>query len=192
MHSTNTYQPNLDLFVNSLYLQVKMRLRKTVERRQDYLKSKNADVTPEAQELYRAIAKQLGVSRIYIYIYLYNLNCPKTVLNFNYSIFNIFLWQYNEVSWQGANIQILNEVTVSPPYRVDNVVSSSDNDKSCTYIKRIVRKTNSLSSANLKALSWITDKSVLHHETFGGSGKCAWCQLFVGIGFAHFLILIIK
>ncbi|EDW06499.1 LSM12 homolog A [Drosophila mojavensis] len=87
--------------------QVKMRLRKTVERRQDYLKSKNADVTPEAQELYRAIAKQLG---------------------------------YNEVSWQGANIQILNEVTVSPPYRVDNVVSSSDNDKSCTYIKRIINQ----------------------------------------------------
>lgn len=39
-----------------------MRLRKTVERRQDFLKSKNADVSPEAQELYRAIAKQLGVS----------------------------------------------------------------------------------------------------------------------------------
>ncbi|XP_023166919.2 LSM12 homolog A isoform X1 [Drosophila hydei] len=87
--------------------QVKMRLRKTVERRQDYLKSKNADVTAEAQELYRAIAKQLG---------------------------------YNEVSWQGPNIQILNEVTVSPPYRVDNVVSSSDNDKSCTYIKRIINQ----------------------------------------------------
>ncbi|EDW57405.1 LSM12 homolog A [Drosophila novamexicana] len=85
--------------------QVKMRLRKTVERRQDYLKSKNADVSPEAQELYRAIAKQLG---------------------------------YNEVSWQGANIQILNEVTVSPPYRVDNVVSSSDNDTACKYIKRII------------------------------------------------------
>lgn len=44
------------------HLQVKMRLRKTVERRQDFLKSKNADVSPEAQELYRAIAKQLGVS----------------------------------------------------------------------------------------------------------------------------------
>ncbi|KAL7745502.1 hypothetical protein ACLKA6_015496 [Drosophila palustris] len=87
--------------------QVKMRLRKTVERRQDFLKSKNADVSPEAQELYRAIAKQLG---------------------------------YNEVSWQGQNIQILNEVTVSPPYRVDNVVSSSDNDTSCNYIKRIIKQ----------------------------------------------------
>ncbi|XP_062141750.1 LSM12 homolog A [Drosophila sulfurigaster albostrigata] len=87
--------------------QVKMRLRKTVERRQDFLKSKNAEVSPEAQELYRAIAKQLG---------------------------------YNEVSWQGQNIQILNEVTVSPPYRVDNVVSSSDNDTSCNYIKRIIKQ----------------------------------------------------
>ncbi|KAH8388114.1 hypothetical protein KR093_011812 [Drosophila rubida] len=87
--------------------QVKMRLRKTVERRQDFLKSKNADVSPEAQELYRAIAKQLG---------------------------------YHEVSWQGQNIQILNEVTVSPPYRVDNVVSSSDNDTSCNYIKRIIKQ----------------------------------------------------
>ncbi|KAH8398010.1 hypothetical protein KR222_009783 [Zaprionus bogoriensis] len=87
--------------------QVKMRLRKTVERRQDFLKSKNADVSPEAQELYRAIAKQLG---------------------------------YHEVSWQGQNIQILNEVTVSPPYRVDNVVSSSDNETSCNYIKRIIKQ----------------------------------------------------
>ncbi|XP_017851051.1 LSM12 homolog A isoform X2 [Drosophila busckii] len=87
--------------------QVKMRLRKTVEKRQDYLKSKNSDVSPEAQELYRAIAKQLG---------------------------------YHEVSWQGRNIQILNEVTVSPPYRVDNVVSSSDNDTSCNYIKRIIKQ----------------------------------------------------
>ncbi|KAH8286802.1 hypothetical protein KR018_011758, partial [Drosophila ironensis] len=87
--------------------QVKMRLRKTVERRQDYLKSKNADVSPEAQELYRAIAKQYG---------------------------------YNEVSWQGPNIQILNEVTISPPYRVDNVVSTSNNDSSCNYIKRIIKQ----------------------------------------------------
>ncbi|EDV92211.1 LSM12 homolog A [Drosophila grimshawi] len=87
--------------------QVKMRLRKTLERRQDYLKSKNADVSPEAQELYRAIAKQLGS---------------------------------HEVSWQGQNIQILNEVTVSPPYRVDNVVSSSDNETACNYIKRIIKQ----------------------------------------------------
>ncbi|XP_016950507.1 LSM12 homolog A [Drosophila biarmipes] len=87
--------------------QVKMRLRKTVERRQDYLKSKNADVSPEAQELYRAIAKQYG---------------------------------YNEVSWQGPNIQILNEVTISPPYRADNVVSSSNNETSCNYIKRIIKQ----------------------------------------------------
>ncbi|XP_030386538.1 LSM12 homolog A [Scaptodrosophila lebanonensis] len=87
--------------------QVKMRLRKTVERRQDFLKSKNADVSPEAQELYRAIAKQYG---------------------------------YNEVSWQGPNIQILNEVTISPPYRVDNVVSSSNNETSCNYIKRIIKQ----------------------------------------------------
>ncbi|XP_068157760.1 LSM12 homolog A [Drosophila tropicalis] len=87
--------------------QVKMRLRKTVERRQDFLKSKNADVSPEAQELYRAIAKQYG---------------------------------YNEVSWQGLNIQILNEVTISPPYRVDNVVSSSNNETSCNYIKRIIKQ----------------------------------------------------
>ncbi|BFG02166.1 LSM12 homolog A [Drosophila madeirensis] len=87
--------------------QVKMRLRKTVERRQDYLKSQNADVSSEAQELYRAIAKQYG---------------------------------YNEVSWQGLNIQILNEVTISPPYRVDNVVSSSNNETSCNYIKRIIKQ----------------------------------------------------
>ncbi|XP_017136721.1 LSM12 homolog A isoform X2 [Drosophila miranda] len=87
--------------------QVKMRLKKAVERRREYLKSQNADVSSEAQELYRAIAKQYG---------------------------------YNEVSWQGLNIQILNEVTISPPYRVDNVVSSSNNETSCNYIKRIIKQ----------------------------------------------------
>lgn len=40
------------------YLQLKLRLRKSVQHRQTYLKSKNADVSPEAQELYRVFAKQ--------------------------------------------------------------------------------------------------------------------------------------
>ncbi|KAH8314931.1 hypothetical protein KR074_004008 [Drosophila pseudoananassae] len=107
--------------------QVKMRLRKTVERRQDYLKSKNADVSPEAQELYRAIAKQYGVCPIH----------PAIIE----TLLTLFTWkQYNEVSWQGLNIQILNEVTISPPYRVDNVVSSSNNETSCNYIKRIIKQ----------------------------------------------------
>lgn len=45
--------------------------------------------------------------------------------------------QCNEVSWQGLNIQILNEVTITPPYRADNVVSTSDNTL-CNYIKKMV------------------------------------------------------
>ncbi|XP_067635660.1 LSM12 homolog A [Eurosta solidaginis] len=87
--------------------QIKIRLRKTVQHRQTYLKSRNADVSLEAQELYRTIAKQFKV---------------------------------NEVSWQGANIQIFNEVTVSPPYRVENVISTSNNKSLCNYIKKMIEK----------------------------------------------------
>ncbi|KAM7348781.1 LSM12 homolog a isoform 1-T1 [Cochliomyia hominivorax] len=85
--------------------QVKLKLRKTVQHRQTYLKSKNADVSPEAQELYRVIAKQ---------------------------------FKHNEVSWQGLNIQIFNEVTITPPYRAENVVSTSNNKNLCNYIKKMI------------------------------------------------------
>ncbi|XP_013111565.1 LSM12 homolog A [Stomoxys calcitrans] len=85
--------------------QLKIRLRKTVQHRQTYLKSKNAAVSPEAQELYRVIAKQ---------------------------------FKYNEVSWQGLDIQIFKEVTIKPPYRAENVVSTSNNKSLCTYIKKMI------------------------------------------------------
>uniref|UniRef100_A0A1B0AFC0 Uncharacterized protein n=1 Tax=Glossina pallidipes TaxID=7398 RepID=A0A1B0AFC0_GLOPL len=86
--------------------QLKLRLRKTVQHRQTYLKSKNADVSAEAQELYRLFAKQ---------------------------------FQYTEVSWQGPNIQVFNEVTVTPPYRVENVISTTTNNNSlCNYIKKMI------------------------------------------------------
>ncbi|XP_004535315.1 protein LSM12 homolog A [Ceratitis capitata] len=87
--------------------QIKIRLRNTVQQRQMYLKSRNADVSLEAQELYRTIAKQ---------------------------------FKSNEVSWQGPNIQIFNEVTVSPPYRVENVISTSNNKSLCNYIKKMIEK----------------------------------------------------
>jgi len=87
--------------------QIKIRLRNTVQQRQTYLKSKNADVSPYGQELYRVIAKQ---------------------------------FKYNEVSWQGLNIQIFNEVTVYPPYRVENVVTNSGNPSLCNYIKKMIEQ----------------------------------------------------
>jgi len=87
--------------------QVKIRLRKTMQHRQTYLKSKNADVSPEAQELYRVIAKQ---------------------------------FKYNEVCWQGPNIQIFQEVTISPPYKVDNITLISPNKTLFNYIKKMLEQ----------------------------------------------------
>ena len=87
--------------------QLKIRLRKTVQHRQTYLKSKNSDVGPEAQELYRVIAKQ---------------------------------FKFHEVSWQGPNIQIFNEVTICPPYRVENVISNSNNKSLYNYIKKMIEQ----------------------------------------------------
>lgn len=46
--------------------------------------------------------------------------------------------QYNEVSWQGLNIQIFKEVTITPPYRAENVVSTSNNKSLYNYIKKMV------------------------------------------------------
>ena len=42
--------------------QLKIRLRQTVQNRQTWIKSKNSEVSPEAQELYRVLAKNFKVN----------------------------------------------------------------------------------------------------------------------------------
>lgn len=85
--------------------QLKIRLRQTVQNRQTWIKSKNSEVSPEAQELYRVLAKN---------------------------------FKNHDVTWQGVNIQIFNEVTVTPPYRSNNVVGNTQNNVLCNYIKRMI------------------------------------------------------
>ncbi|XP_075211260.1 protein LSM12-like [Lycorma delicatula] len=45
----------------------------------------------------------------------------------------------NEVTWQGANIVVLNQVTITPPYRPENVKGNAES-KAYTHIKKVVEK----------------------------------------------------
>lgn len=43
----------------------------------------------------------------------------------------------DQVTWSGPNIIVFNDVTISPPYKVDNVAGNPDS-KQLTYVKKIV------------------------------------------------------
>ncbi|XP_022199471.1 protein LSM12 homolog isoform X2 [Nilaparvata lugens] len=45
----------------------------------------------------------------------------------------------NEVTWQGPNIVVLNQVTITPPYRPENVIGNADS-KAFNHIKKVVEK----------------------------------------------------
>ncbi|XP_058468076.1 LSM12 homolog A [Malaya genurostris] len=45
----------------------------------------------------------------------------------------------NQVSWSGPNIVVFQDVTITPPYKVDNVNGSPDS-RQLTYVKKIVEK----------------------------------------------------
>lgn len=42
-----------------------------------------------------------------------------------------------EVSWEGKNIVIMNEVTITPPYKADNVKGQSDS-KAFIHVRKMV------------------------------------------------------
>uniref|UniRef100_A0A1B6GS47 Uncharacterized protein n=1 Tax=Cuerna arida TaxID=1464854 RepID=A0A1B6GS47_9HEMI len=45
----------------------------------------------------------------------------------------------SEVTWQGSNIVVLNQVTITPPYKPENVIGNADS-KAYTHIKKVVEK----------------------------------------------------
>uniref|UniRef100_A0A182NMW7 AD domain-containing protein n=1 Tax=Anopheles dirus TaxID=7168 RepID=A0A182NMW7_9DIPT len=45
----------------------------------------------------------------------------------------------NQVTWSGPNIVVFKDVTITPPYKVDNVNCSSD-QRQLSYVKKIVEK----------------------------------------------------
>ncbi|GAB0098830.1 LSM12 homolog A [Sergentomyia squamirostris] len=45
----------------------------------------------------------------------------------------------DQVTWSGPNIVVFNDVTISPPYKVDNIAGNPDS-KQLTYVKKIVEK----------------------------------------------------
>ncbi|GAB6020194.1 hypothetical protein CHUAL_002916 [Chamberlinius hualienensis] len=47
---------------------------------------------------------------------------------------------FQDVCWQGDSIVVLNQVTISPPYRPENCRSSKGEDQAVTHIRKIVEK----------------------------------------------------
>ncbi|CAB3252223.1 unnamed protein product [Arctia plantaginis] len=45
----------------------------------------------------------------------------------------------DDVSWAGQNIRVYNEVIITPPYKVDNVIGEKDS-KPYNYIKKFVER----------------------------------------------------
>lgn len=43
------------------------------------------------------------------------------------------------MTWQGENIVVFNDVTIKPPYKVDDVNGNPDS-RQLTYVKKIVEK----------------------------------------------------
>ncbi|XP_064456828.1 protein LSM12 homolog A-like [Ornithodoros turicata] len=46
----------------------------------------------------------------------------------------------DDVSWQGKNIIVMNQVTISPPYRPENCKGKTENEHSVSHIRKIVEK----------------------------------------------------
>lgn len=49
----------------------------------------------------------------------------------------MFCFRISEVTWQGSNIVVLNQVTITPPYKPENVKGNMDS-KAYTHIKKVV------------------------------------------------------
>jgi len=47
---------------------------------------------------------------------------------------------YDEVDWDGDNIIVLNEVKITPPYRVENVHGLTEKEASVVMVRKIVDK----------------------------------------------------
>lgn len=50
----------------------------------------------------------------------------------------LFYHRIDEVAWDGEKILVLNEVRISPPYKVDNV--QGDKEASVTHVRKMVDK----------------------------------------------------
>ncbi|XP_077555101.1 protein LSM12-like [Haemaphysalis longicornis] len=46
----------------------------------------------------------------------------------------------DDVTWQGKNIIVMNQVTIVPPYRPENCKGKSDSDASVLHVRKIVEK----------------------------------------------------
>lgn len=46
----------------------------------------------------------------------------------------------DEVTWNGPNIVVMNQVTISPPYKPENCKGNNDSQQAITHVRKIVEK----------------------------------------------------
>lgn len=83
----------------------------------------------------------------------------------------------NEVTWQGSNIVIMNQVTITPPYKAENVKGDS-HSKAYIHIRKVVEKhirDNQLNGKKLQSQDQ-QQESESKISTVGGSAVLAQSQ----------------
>lgn len=95
----------------------------------------SAGVSPEGQKLYMVIAKTINqvsafhaAARHACYLSIEEIICVC-----------VFFCSNPQVTWVGENIVVFNDVTIKPPYRVEDVGGNPES-RQLTYVKKIVEK----------------------------------------------------
>lgn len=115
--------------------QLSTRVRNAVEQKKRWVSAMSAGVCPEGQKLYMTISKTIDQV------------CSHSIPLEKYPTPNspLILWShplypfYFQITWKGQNIVVFNDVTIKPPYKVENVGGNPES-RQLTYVKKIVEK----------------------------------------------------
>ena len=106
------------------FLQLKKRVRLEVERKQHMITALESGVTPDGLKLFQAVKRT--------WVICYSLLCCVVPCN----SFVMFHFRIEDVTWDGKNIRVMDQVTISPPYLPENVQGNMD--KAVNHVKKIV------------------------------------------------------
>lgn len=105
-------------------LQLSRRVRNAIEQKKILVSALQSGVSPEGQKLYMVISKTIS-------------NQVSFLLNFYLFDRSIKLFHLTQVNWSGPNIVVFNDVTITPPYKLENVTGSPES-RQLAYVKKIV------------------------------------------------------
>lgn len=90
----------------------------------------SAGVSPEGQKIFLAISKVINEVSVQ-----YN---PSFEFSSSY-VFTYNFVYFVQVAWMGTNIVVFNDVTIRPPYRLENVCGHQGS-KQLNYVRKIVER----------------------------------------------------